>query len=147
VKCDQSRPACNRCASIGRTCDGEIGTAIVSAARERQIEPRHGNTSGTLAAIATRPHVQAHRTRRTPNSISALPSLSSNISLWAGLGSDLSDSERHGFRHFQVLTAPAMQTMLPYSDWIPVALQRVSNTRRYPMPSLLQEPWRERSLF
>jgi hypothetical protein len=49
-----------------------------------------------------------------------------SVSVWAGLASDLSDYEVHGFRHFQVLTAPTMQAMLPSSNWIPVALQMSS---------------------
>jgi hypothetical protein len=147
VKCDQGRPACNRCVSTGRTCDGEIGTAIVATARERQIEPHHDHTSTTLAAIRSRSAVQNSQTRITSAFLSASPNSSSNISSWAVLGSDLSDYKRHGFRHFQVLTAPAMQTMLPYSDWIPVALQM---SLQYPAiftPLLLLEPWPERSLF
>lgn len=46
-----------------------------------------------------------------------------SLSPWAGAASALSDYEIHGFRHFQVLTAPTMQLMLPASNWIPVALQ------------------------
>jgi hypothetical protein len=52
-----------------------------------------------------------------------LPTAYQTISPWASLASDLSDYEVHGFRHFQILTAPAMEMMLPSSNWIPVALQ------------------------
>jgi len=52
-----------------------------------------------------------------------LPSPHSTVSAWSGLSPGLCDYERHGFRHFQTLTAPAMQLVLPSSDWIPLALQ------------------------
>ena len=48
------------------------------------------------------------------------------LSPWADLTPGLSDYEVHGFRHFQVLTAPAMVMMLPSSAWIRVALQMSS---------------------
>lgn len=120
VKCDEARPACNRCISTGRICDGEIGTAGHSAARQRPIEPRPDAAHEPLAVVPTRSSVQ------TPAFLGLLSPLSFAhriVSPWAGLTSGLSDHERHGFRHFQVLTAPAMQLMLPCSDWIPVALQ------------------------
>jgi hypothetical protein len=91
VKCDQDRPACNRCVSTGRICDGEIGTAIVAVVRERQIAPSRDDTSGTLAATWSRSAVQISQTRVIQASVSASPGLSSNIFSWAGLGSDLSD--------------------------------------------------------
>lgn len=121
MKCDQSRPACNRCLSTGRTCDGEIGTAIVSTARERSIKPHPGTTSRSL--VSDNSCTQTAETRGSSNSTSTLPSLHGNVSPWRGLDSAFSDHERHGFSHFRVLTAPAMQMMLPSSGWIPVALQ------------------------
>lgn len=117
VKCDQIKPECNRCVSTGRTCDGEIGTASRSAARERHIEPHPVATPQNLPTIPARPTVW------TPGYPDHLPISHGILSPWAGAASALSDYEIHGFRHFQVLTAPAMQMMLPASNWISVALQ------------------------
>jgi len=51
------------------------------------------------------------------------PSPYKTVSTWSGLSRGLSQYECHGFRHFQIVTAPAMQIILPSSDWIPLALQ------------------------
>lgn len=117
VKCDQTRPACNRCVSTGRTCDGEIGTASRSvAARERLIEPRPDATHRTPAKSIVQAPVYSE-------SLPILSFVYEKVSPWAGVTTALSNYEIHGFRHFQVVTAPAMQMILPSSDWIPVALQ------------------------
>ena len=121
MKCDQTKPACNRCVSTGRTCDGEIGTASRSAAtRERLIEPRPDATTRSLAIVPTKSIV---RTPGYSEPLSTFLSIPEMLSPWASAASTLSDYESHGFRHFQVLTAPTMQMMLPASNWIPVALQ------------------------
>ena len=117
VKCDQGRPACHRCLSTGRTCDGEIGTGAVSAVRQRPIVPRPGDSHRCLAAVVSRSTIDSHPITPTVYKI---------ISPWVDLASDLSDYEIHGFRHFEVLTAPAMGMMLPSSAWISVALQMSS---------------------
>ena len=56
-----------------------------------------------------------------------MPPPHSDVPVWGNLSYGLSDYERHGFSHFQMLTAPAMQMMLPFPGWVPAALQMSSH--------------------
>lgn len=130
VKCDENRPACNRCTSTGRSCDGEIGAANLPIARSRPIAPRPSLKSKDVVIRPTQPTQQL---AQVPVSTaldcrSASPSPQWCLPVWGSLSPGLSDYERHGFRHFQALTAPAMQIMLPSPEWVPVALQMSSQS-------------------
>lgn len=123
MKCDERKPACNRCTSTGRTCDGEIGTASAPATRHGPIVLRlhasHVHVVGASANLSN----PAASISASSETLSTVPSLQHQVSNWQSLSSGLTDYERHGFSHFQIVTAPALRMALPSSDWIPVALQ------------------------
>lgn len=123
MKCDERKPACNRCVSTGRTCDGEIGTASVSATRHGPIVPRLDAARSNIVRASAKPSNQVALISASSETASTLPSLQHPVSAWQSISSGLTDYERHGFSHFQILTAPALRMALPSSDWIPVALQ------------------------
>lgn len=130
MKCDETRPACNRCTSTGRTCDGEIGTANLPVARSRQLAPRPDVAPKAIAVKRAQASAQPVATFASvlPNFLSVAPSPLGNVPVWGNLTHGLSDHERHGFSQFQMMTAPAMQIMLPSSNWVSVALQMSSQS-------------------
>ncbi|KAF2173989.1 hypothetical protein M409DRAFT_48888 [Zasmidium cellare ATCC 36951] len=99
VKCDETRPACNRCVSTGRTCDGEIGAASLPvSSRGRPLLP--ATSTGSSSSLSGK-----------------------TVPFWQSISHDLTDRERYGFEHFQNVTAPALQAILPSPEWVSTALQ------------------------
>ena len=117
VKCDEGRPSCHRCLSTGRTCDGEIGTAITAS---RKLLDR---TRPLLPMLANSAQTRREGDLVSANTVSTIASVQSNLSVWPDFAYGLSNYEQHGFQHFQQVTAPALQVMLPSPGWIQTALQ------------------------
>ncbi|KAL8396347.1 hypothetical protein RB594_004668 [Gaeumannomyces avenae] len=79
VKCDEQRPACVRCTSTGRSCDGYEG-------------PRGRSPAAADGAVAVshRPHAK----------------LAPRTAVWLVTGPRLSEPESRSFQHYQEVTAP-----------------------------------------
>ncbi|KAI1415807.1 hypothetical protein F5Y13DRAFT_206737 [Hypoxylon sp. FL1857] len=99
VKCDETKPACTRCTSTGRKCDGYEGNA---PPRQKKPPPSPGPLASTFPALPTDPYL-AKRHELARHSFAAACRGNSSLRILRPLVADIegTEQERLFFHRFR----------------------------------------------
>ncbi|KAH8657685.1 hypothetical protein BX600DRAFT_58428 [Xylariales sp. PMI_506] len=110
VRCDEARPACQKCTSTGRTCDGYSATPTLSTPQEDDNEGQYTNPNVLLLTTGS---VGAQAAPFLPQALSSvLP---------------ITPIDGETLRFFQLITIPQLNRYRGSTSWGTILLQFASN--------------------